>query len=56
MAIEREASPPSRRRGVRVRQWMDLLSAVVMAAATVACVIPATRATSIEPLDALRTQ
>src|SRR5215471_18260552 len=36
MEIEREASLLERRLGVRVRQWMDLLSAVVMAAATVA--------------------
>jgi hypothetical protein len=36
MEIEREASLPDRRLGVLVRQWMDLLSAAVMAAATVA--------------------
>lgn len=35
MEIEREASQPDRRLGA-VRQWMDLLSAVVMATATVA--------------------
>src|SRR5262245_22484898 len=36
MKIERAASLLDRRLGVRVRHWMDLLSAVVMAAATVA--------------------
>ena len=36
MEIEPEASLPDRRLGAPVRQWMDLLSAVVMAAATVA--------------------
>src|SRR5262245_13395775 len=36
MEIERVASPPERRLGMRLRQWMDLLSAIVMAAATVA--------------------
>jgi hypothetical protein len=36
METERVASPPGRRLGARVRQWMDLLSAIVIAAATVA--------------------
>jgi hypothetical protein len=36
MEIERDASLPESRLGPPARQWMDLLSAVVMAAATVA--------------------
>jgi len=36
MALETDPSPPDKRRALRVRQWLELLSAVVMAAATVA--------------------
>lgn len=36
MPLETETSAADKRRAVRVRQWMDLLSALLMAAATVA--------------------